>query len=80
VLYDDLVGDPQAKVEELYRRFGLELSTEYKEVLALEHEKASGYKSKHSYSLEEYGLSYGDIRKEFGDIFDYFGFKNDYAA
>lgn len=76
VKYDDLVRFPRQAVADLYTRFGFRLDPAYDARLQTEEHKAREYKSKHSYSLEEYGLSAEGIRREFQDIFDRFDFSD----
>jgi len=74
VYYEDLVADPEATVERIYHKFNLEMSAEYRTVLKEETEKARQYKSKHSYSLEEYGLTKEMVYEELKDVFEEYGF------
>jgi hypothetical protein len=73
--YKDLVADPKAAVLGVYEHFGMEVDSQYDAVLDLEKEKAGKYKSKHSYSLEEYGLSKERVYEELKDIFEEYGFE-----
>ena len=73
VKYDDLVSDPQATVKTIYDRLGMDISPEYEAILLEEANKAKGYKSKHSYSLEEFGLSAERVREELPEVFERFG-------
>ena len=74
VIYDGLTGAPKACVEGLYRRLGFTLSPGYIETLAAEQKRARAYKSTHTYSLEEYGLTQEDIVENFHDVFTQYGF------
>ena len=65
VRYQDLVADPEGTIEEIYNRFGFDLSPEYARILRAEAEKAKTFKSKHRYSLRKMGLSKRRIEKEF---------------
>ncbi len=65
VRYQDLVADPKGTIEDIYHRFGFDLSPEYTRILKLEAEKARSYKSKHHYSLKKMGLSKKRIQREF---------------
>jgi omega-hydroxy-beta-dihydromenaquinone-9 sulfotransferase len=65
VRYQDLVADPQMTVENIYQRFGIELTDEFRETLAIESQIAKQYKSKHSYSLEAMGLDENKIYREY---------------
>lgn len=65
VRYRDLVRDPQATIENIYQRFGIEMTEEYQQILAKESEKAKKFKSKHKYSIQEMGLNQTNIENEF---------------
>lgn len=74
VKYDDLVSGPKELTDNLYSKLDLNMSTTYEEVLEQQQQKARKYKSKHSYSLGQYGLSESMIRREFKEVFDRFEF------
>jgi len=57
-------GDPETD-EQIYQKFGLEISPEFTKILQVEAEKAKSYKSKHKYSLKKMGLSKERIIREF---------------
>lgn len=65
VRYQDLVADPKATVENIYKRFGMDLTEPYRQILSLESEKAKQFKSKHKYSLRKMGLNSQKLIKEF---------------
>ncbi len=65
VRYRDLVKDLKTTVENIYHRFGLQMTDEYREILDQEAEKAKRYKSKHAYSLKAMGLDGKVIASEF---------------
>ena len=75
VRYEDLVKDPEGTVELIYRKLNITMSREYRDVLRAEAEKARHYKSKHKYSLEEYGLTRENVYEELKDIFKEYGFE-----
>ena len=68
--YRDLVSDPVASIESIYRAIGLPLSPGYREVLLAEGKRARQHKSSHSYSLEKFGLDAGAIRKGLAGLFE----------
>lgn len=68
VRYQDLVADPKATVENIYRRFGIQMTEQFQQTLAEESEKAKQYKSKHRYSLEKMDLDGDSINDEFENI------------
>ena len=74
VRYDDLVGDPEQTVADIYDRFGLDVSAAFAQVLREETEKARNYHSLHRYSLRQMGLAHEQIVTAYRDVFDRFGF------
>ena len=68
VRYQDLVANPKAAIENIYKRFGIEMTPEYQEVLTRESTKAKKFKSKHHYSLTEMGLNQQAIKNEFKTV------------
>lgn len=75
VRYADLVRDPKRVVEEVYAWLGLELTPAYRTVLEAATSRQRRYKSKHSYSLEQFGLTKDDVYEELKDVFEAFGFE-----
>ncbi len=65
--YKDLVADPKSAIENIYQRFGIEMTPEFEKILIDESEKARQFKSKHNYSLDQMGLSSTNLKKEFDD-------------
>jgi len=63
--YRDLVKDPKAIVERIYKQFGMQITPEYARILETEVEKAKNFKSKHKYSLRDMGLTRRRIFREF---------------
>jgi hypothetical protein len=74
VRYDDLVADPEQTVADIYRQFGLKMTSEYAEILRQEALKAESFKSQHRYSLDEEDLTRRQIVERCGDIIQRFGF------
>jgi len=72
IMYKDLVQSPAQTVMRIYRHFDIPMSEETAERLRLEEEKARGYKSKHRYSLREYGLDEAWVQKLLGDLLERF--------
>jgi omega-hydroxy-beta-dihydromenaquinone-9 sulfotransferase len=70
--YRDLSRDPRAAIEKLYAHFGWSISPGF----AAELEGALGrqrkFKSKHEYTLEEFGLSPEWIQGELGAVLDHY--------
>ncbi len=75
VRYADLVADPKGTVEKIYNRLNLPITEEYRQILEIEDEKARRYKSRHQYSLEDFGLSKEMVYKELEVVFKEYGFE-----
>lgn len=71
--YRELTADPAATIEKLYRDLELPMSDGYREILAGESKREKDHKTRHTYSLEEFGLEEDAIRTELADLFDRFG-------
>jgi hypothetical protein len=70
--YRDLISDPAATLERVYRDLELPMSDEYRETLAGEGKREREHKTRHTYSLEQFGLEADSIRSELGVLFDRF--------
>ena len=73
--YRDMVRDPRETIERLYEHFGWEISDAYREALTAANERQRHFKSKHEYTLEEFGLSEDWIEEELGEILDTYGLR-----
>lgn len=73
--YRDVVADPAATIEGLYRDLGLPLGPEYRERLLAEGKRAREHRSTNRYSLEEFGLDADAIRSGLADLFERFGWE-----
>ena len=71
--YRELTADPAATIERLYGDLGLPMSEEYREILAGEGKRELKHKTRHSYSLEKFGLEADSIRDHLGPLIDRFG-------
>lgn len=74
VSFDDLVTDAHEVVRTIYERFGLELSSEFDEILIQATRRARQHESEHEYSLEEMGLTQEQIVDRYREVFDRFDF------
>jgi len=75
VRYTDLVADPKATVLGVYRHFGLKPSQEFLGRLTAETQRARKYRSKHRYTLEDFGLTRARIHEPLADVFADLGFE-----
>jgi hypothetical protein len=73
--YDALVREPGAFVRRVYDRFGFAVSEDYQKYLDQETGKTKKYRSGHSYSLDQYGLTPEQVVRDFAPIYDRFGFE-----
>lgn len=74
IKYSDLVNAPLVKLRAVYERFGLTWSKAIERGYSLELEEQSEFRSSHSYSLEQYGLSESYVDERLADVMDYYGF------
>ena len=70
--YRDLTSDPAGTIERVYQDLGLSMSDAFREKLAAEGKRERAHETRHSYSLEEFGLEPDSIREELGDLFERF--------
>jgi hypothetical protein len=70
--YRDLTRDPLAALEKLYAHFGWTMSSSYREKLAEATRRQRDFKSKHEYTLEEFGVSKEWIQAELGELLDHY--------
>jgi hypothetical protein len=70
--YRELTRDPLAALEKLYAHFGWTMSEGYRTKLAAATGRQREFKSKHEYTLEEFGLSKQWIQEELGDLLDHY--------
>lgn len=75
VYYDELVRDPRATVYDLYDWLDLEVSEHFARDLDAAVAKQRGYRSRHDYSLESFGLTRAEVYEELREVFDTFGFE-----
>ena len=74
VRYTDLVADPRKTVYHIYHYFGLQVRSDYDQLLSKEMNRARTYKSRHRYSLEQYGLTEEEIRQRLAPLYEEYGF------
>lgn len=74
VRYTDLIADPQATVENVYKRLNLSISPSFDEHLAAERSRQKQYRSANAYSLEEFGIDQSELEKKLAPLIERFGF------
>lgn len=72
--------DVKRFVLDTYHHFGWDVSPGFADRLDEEAERGKGYKSRHSYSLEEFGLVAQDIRERFAEFNARFSFGGESGA
>lgn len=75
IKYTDLVKDPLGRLREVYARLGLDWSKHVEDGFAMELDEQSEFRSSHSYSLAQYGLTEAYVDERLGDVMDYYGFE-----
>ncbi len=73
--YRALLQDPVKRIEEIYERFSLPMTPDLRSRLQVEAAKRGKFKSEHTYSLEQFGLTKDYVYQELGDLFGYYGFE-----
>jgi len=74
VRYTELVAEPRKVVEDIYRHFGWKISEPLNRRLEAQIAAARGYRPRHEYSLERYGIERRMIHDQLRPFFDQFGF------
>jgi hypothetical protein len=71
--YRDLVADPKAVIESIYRELGFPLNPSYLKRLEVELSRQRGYRSSHSYDLVQYGLNREWVYENLKELFEFHG-------
>ena len=68
--YFDLIADPVATVEAIYRHFGIDMTDEARGAMQASHEasKQGPRAPKHTYSLADYGLTEEQVKERFREL------------
>jgi omega-hydroxy-beta-dihydromenaquinone-9 sulfotransferase len=74
LMYDDVVKKPKETTLKIYDYFGFEVSDNFMQALSSYTSESRKYKSKHSYSLAQYGIKKEDIYEPLKELMDEFGF------
>lgn len=73
--YLDLVRDPAGTVKRIYDRFGYEMSDAYRDTLLSAVRERKKHRSKHKYTLEQFGLTKDQVYSELKECFEAYGFE-----
>lgn len=75
IRYQDLINDPSAAIQQIYRQFEIPFSKMYSDKLLAETQRQRNYKSKHDYSLQRYGISELKLSEKLASILAHYNFK-----
>lgn len=78
--YRKLKADSAAAVERVYTELGIAMTLAFREALGAERRRSASHVSRHSYSLDDFGLERGEIRRRLADLFERFGWEGPPAA
>ena len=73
--YEDLVADPYKEMRAIYKHFGMKIDEHFDERLKKTSNRSKTYKSTHSYSLEQYGMTKEEVLEKLEPIFDKYQFE-----
>lgn len=73
--YEDLVENPHREMVKIYSQLGMNVSPVFDERLKNASQRAKKYKSGHSYSLEQYGMTRSEVLQKLEPIFDKYQFE-----
>ena len=71
--YRDLVSNPSDVIHKLYAHFNWPVSDKYRACIETATKRQREFKSKHEYTLEEFGLTRHWIQQELGEVLDAYG-------
>lgn len=77
--YRDLTSDPAATIERIYEDLDIPMTDAFREQLAAEGKRERKHRTRHTYSLEEFGLEADAIRTELAVLFERFQWEADDA-
>lgn len=78
VKYDDLLSDPQGTVLKIYEHFGWAPDQDFLDKLLKEQVRNGKYKSRHEYTLEQYGFTKQEVYAQLGPVMDALGFDKEF--
>jgi hypothetical protein len=67
--FEELIGNPKGTIERIYEHLELPLSETFRRRLQAALQDQSNHRSRHRYSLEEYGLSEQEVFQELQQVF-----------
>lgn len=75
IRFEDLIQNPVATVEMIYQTLGYDFTENYAQILEQTCRSPKAFKSEHSYSLADFGLTEADIIHKLGDIMQDLGYE-----
>lgn len=75
VTYSQFTGNPKDTILGVYEKFGWTVSPQFLERLSKQTAVARTYRSKHEYTLEQYGYTKAEIHEQLKPVFEKFDFK-----
>lgn len=73
VRYEDLTGNFAATIERIFHFAGIAINDRLRDSITQRAAAQKSRRSEHRYSLEEFGLSETHIRRQFADVYAFFG-------
>jgi hypothetical protein len=80
IRYEDFVTQPRRTVQELYQWMGLEISASFSAQLDRRLQSERRFRSRHTYSLEAFGVSSAQLRRRLAPLYRRFGWQLSDAA
>jgi hypothetical protein len=80
VTYDEITKDPKQVVEQVYTWMGREMEPAFVARLDEKLAKSRNYKSRHTYSPEEFGTSEEVIYHQLSEVFQRYGFARSFSS
>lgn len=80
IKYDNIIKNPTAIAQKIYKHFSFEITKKFSDELDQYVSESKKYKSKHTYSLAQYGMSKSMINDQLGAVMDEFGFDRNLEA
>ena len=80
IKYDNTIKNPTAITQQIYRHFSFDLTKKFSAELDQYVSESKKYKSKHTYSLAQYGMNKTMINNQLGEVMDEFGFDRNLEA
>jgi hypothetical protein len=68
--YEQLVADPRATIETIYAWQGWAITPALDAALAAAGERQRGFRSRHRYTLEQFGLDAARVRRDWAFLLD----------